>query len=74
MKKSVVFILLIIGVYFNLTAQEITIFPQLGHSEGVSSLVFSSDARQILSGSWDGNVKLWETATGRKVPWVPASP
>jgi len=44
----------------------IAVFPQLGHTEGVSSVAFSPDGRQVLS--LDGAiVKLWDAATGREI-------
>ena len=42
-------------------------FAQLGHARGVYSVTFSSDGRQVLSGSGDNTIKLWDTATGREV-------
>lgn len=35
-----------------------------GHSHFVSSVVISSDGQFALSGSWDGELRLWEIATG----------
>lgn len=35
-----------------------------GHTERVSSLVVSRDGRHILSGSWDGTVRLWDMQSG----------
>jgi WD40 repeat protein len=34
-----------------------------GHSSGVSSVTFSRDGRQLLSGSWDGSLRLWDVET-----------
>ena len=51
----------------NLSAQDVSVYPQLGHSEGVTSAVFSPDGRQALSGSYDGTVRLWDIATGREI-------
>jgi predicted Zn finger-like uncharacterized protein len=36
-----------------------------GHTHSVSSVSFSPDGRQALSGSWDNTLRLWEVATGR---------
>ncbi|KAF6806138.1 hypothetical protein CPLU01_15929 [Colletotrichum plurivorum] len=36
-----------------------------GHSNGVLSVAFSRDGRQLASGSYDNTVKLWDTATGQ---------
>lgn len=34
-----------------------------GHSSGVSSVAFSRDGRRLLSGSWDGSLRLWDVET-----------
>ncbi|MCL1931892.1 MAG: caspase family protein [Treponema sp.] len=51
---------------FPVFAQDIEVFPQLGHSS-VNSVAFSSDGRWVLSGSFDNNVKLWDAVTGREI-------
>ncbi|KAJ5097838.1 hypothetical protein N7532_004839 [Penicillium argentinense] len=35
-----------------------------GHSEGVHTVAFSPDGKQIASGSDDNTIKIWDTATG----------
>src|SRR5262249_3112403 len=38
-----------------------------GHKAGVSSVVFSPDGRQALSGSGDKTLILWDLATGKPI-------
>jgi len=45
-------------------AYKIEIVPQASHYRAVTSVAFSSDGRQVLSGSDAHTVKLWDTATG----------
>jgi WD40 repeat protein len=55
------------GLCLNAVAQDVAVFPQLGHSQGVHSVAFSPDGRQILSGSHDQTIKLWNIDTGREI-------
>ncbi|UUU34286.1 hypothetical protein JIX56_33075 [Streptomyces sp. CA-210063] len=36
-----------------------------GHTGTVSALAYSSDGKTLVTGSFDGTVRLWDTATGR---------
>ena len=38
---------------------------QRTHERGVTTVAFSADARRVVTGSWDGTAKVWDTATGR---------
>jgi len=52
------------------SSSPVTIEPELvmhGHTEAVSSLDVSDDGRHILSGSWDGTMRLWDAASGESI-------
>jgi len=38
-----------------------------GHSSGVTSVAYSPDGKHIVSGSYDNDVKVWDTQTGKLV-------
>ncbi len=38
-----------------------------GHTNAVVSVVFSPDGKQIISGSWDGSVKVWDAENGKEL-------
>ena len=45
-----------------ITGSQTAIF--LGHTDQVSSIIFSSDGKSLVSGGHDTTVKLWDTQTG----------
>ncbi|KAG6834378.1 hypothetical protein H0H93_010039, partial [Arthromyces matolae] len=38
-----------------------------GHTQGVTSVAFSSDGSRIVSGSWDKSVRVWDAPTGQEL-------
>jgi WD40 repeat protein len=42
-----------------------------GHTRPVRGVAFSPDCRRLLSGSWDGTMRLWDVATGTELRRFP---
>jgi hypothetical protein len=42
-------------------------YPFAGHTNMVTSVMFSPDGTRIASGSWDTTIRVWEVATGQQV-------
>ena len=38
-----------------------------GHTNGVRSVAFSPDGKQIVSGSYDKSVRVWDVSTGKEL-------
>ena len=47
-------------------AQDVAVFPQLGHSRAVKSVAFSSDMKYLVSTD-KNTIKLWDVATKREI-------
>jgi WD40 repeat protein len=54
------------GLCLNAAAQDVTVFPQMGHREGINYVKFSSDGRYVLSGSYE-TIIIFDTNTGREI-------
>ena len=52
--------------YWNRRAQVSTL-KLTGHTLTISSASFSPDGKQIISGSWDKTVKLWDASSGQEL-------
>ena len=38
-----------------------------GHTIHVTTLAFSPNGKTLISGSWDGTMRMWSLATGRQI-------
>ena len=45
-----------------------------GHNDWIYALAVSPDSKTVASGSWDGEVKLWNLADGKLKKTVIAAP
>ncbi|HRF94339.1 MAG TPA: hypothetical protein PLZ51_04055, partial [Aggregatilineales bacterium] len=52
-------------ILFSLDGEEIRRFE--GHTDMVTSLAFSGDGTQLLTGSLDRTLRLWDVATGDEI-------
>jgi WD40 repeat protein/serine/threonine protein kinase len=50
-----------------LRKKDIQVQTLRGHTDGVLSVRFSPDGRQLLSGSYDNTARLWDVATGAEL-------
>ncbi len=68
MRKGL-FIIFLVLIYplFAYSQEKPEIFVQLGHTENVTSVAFTSDGAYLVSGSEDRTVKIWESATGKEI-------
>ncbi|MDR3171886.1 MAG: caspase family protein [Treponema sp.] len=64
---SGMFILFCCSILFTLPAQDVTVYPQLGHSDLINSAAYSPDGSRILSCSWDETIKIWDALSGREL-------
>ena len=58
------------GIILIWDIEKMTILKRLtGHTAPIrhNCLVWSSDGKKILSGSWDGSIRLWDTKTGEQL-------
>jgi len=58
---------LLSGLCLNAVAQEVAVYPQMGHTDWVVKVAFSPNGKHVLSGSEDGTSKLWDINTGKVI-------
>ncbi|KAE9392800.1 WD40 repeat-like protein [Gymnopus androsaceus JB14] len=52
---------------WNAETGEQVVEPILGHTDGVTSVGFSSDGKRVVSGSYDKTIRIWNAETGEQV-------
>ncbi|GBU26853.1 hypothetical protein R84B8_00368 [Treponema sp. R8-4-B8] len=67
MKKFVCVLAVFTAFLADIATQDVAVFPQLGHSDGVNSVAISPDGKTVVSGSDDGTIKLWDLVTSREI-------
>ncbi|MCL2806061.1 MAG: WD40 repeat domain-containing protein, partial [Treponema sp.] len=66
--KKLVCVFAVFAVLLSMAfAQEVEVFPQLGHSRDINSVAFSPDGKYVVSGSNDNMIKLWDVSSGREI-------
>jgi len=60
----ILFLIIFLGSCSLKPETEIQVYPQLGHSDTVSSAVLSGDGRYLVSLNQDNSVKIWNAKTG----------
>jgi WD40 repeat protein len=65
--KKCALLALFLSVAMSAFAQDLEVFPLLGHSSGINSVAFSPDGMQVISGSGDGTVRIWDVSTGKEI-------
>lgn len=69
MKKILILALLFFS-YGKSNSQTPQLKVQTGHGSFVSSMAFTSDGNSFISAGIDGQIKIWETASGREIASV----
>lgn len=45
-----------------------------GHTDRVTSVTYSADGRWLATASWDGTLRLWDTASGKEIRHIDVPP
>ncbi|KAH7904917.1 quinon protein alcohol dehydrogenase-like superfamily [Hygrophoropsis aurantiaca] len=52
---------------FDVATGETVVGPFKGHTDGVTSLVYTLDGQQFITASWDFSIRVWDAATGQEI-------
>ncbi|KAF5343411.1 hypothetical protein D9757_015391 [Collybiopsis confluens] len=55
-----------VPIHYSMTGEQIG-NPLHGHTSGVTSVAFSPDDQQVVSGSYDHTVRIWNVQTGQQI-------
>ena len=67
MIKITFLLLLCIFVQNTITAQEVSVYPQLGHQNGATSAVYNPNTGYMASSCFSGEVRIWDIENSREL-------
>ena len=67
MKKFVCVLVVLAALLAEIAAQDVAVFPQVGHTQSIEKAIFNQDGKRIASWDESGAVYIWDVETGREL-------